>query len=193
MRYLPDREQAIEDLLAVANTEHTAEAVFPIRPDTELSERYDHLRSGEAAAAYLRRKSGSVPRTIPTRGELVVLRQLRAAMRALVRGEMAEHRRRFMVLARRYRYHIDERGFAADADGWLGFVAALLPAVRDLAADHERLRACGNCEWLFYDRSRQGRKVWCDTAACGNRVKVRRFRERLQLRPRRSRPLRSRT
>ncbi|HEX6927154.1 MAG TPA: CGNR zinc finger domain-containing protein [Longimicrobiaceae bacterium] len=34
------------------------------------------------------------------------------------------------------------------------------------------------CGWLFLDRSRSGRRRWCDMADCGNLAKVRRHRER---------------
>lgn len=37
-----------------------------------------------------------------------------------------------------------------------------------------RLRICGNCGWLFVDRSRNGSRVWCDMAVCGNRRKAQR-------------------
>lgn len=39
---------------------------------------------------------------------------------------------------------------------------------------------CGGdeCGWLFLDTSRNGRRRWCDMSECGNRAKVKRFRER---------------
>ena len=37
-----------------------------------------------------------------------------------------------------------------------------------------RIRVCPNCRWLFLDRSRNGSRLWCDMAVCGNRVKARR-------------------
>ena len=43
----------------------------------------------------------------------------------------------------------------------------------------ERVRQCAgeNCTWLFLDTSRNGLRRWCDMRACGNRAKVRRFRQ----------------
>ena len=38
----------------------------------------------------------------------------------------------------------------------------------------QRIRICANCNWLFVDRSRNGSRVWCDMAVCGNRQKARR-------------------
>lgn len=49
-----------------------------------------------------------------------------------------------------------------------------LSAVRLLERDFsERIRTCPNCDWLFLDRSKNGSRVWCDMAVCGNRHKAR--------------------
>jgi predicted RNA-binding Zn ribbon-like protein len=42
------------------------------------------------------------------------------------------------------------------------------------------LRACGNaeCRWLFLDTSKSHSRRWCDMKLCGNRLKVRRFRQK---------------
>jgi predicted RNA-binding Zn ribbon-like protein len=41
-----------------------------------------------------------------------------------------------------------------------------------------RVRSCADhtCGWLFLDTSRNGTRRWCDMAVCGNRSKIRRFR-----------------
>jgi predicted RNA-binding Zn ribbon-like protein len=46
--------------------------------------------------------------------------------------------------------------------------------------DLPRVRECGSetCEWLFIDKSRNHSRRWCDMNDCGNRAKVRRFRQR---------------
>jgi predicted RNA-binding Zn ribbon-like protein len=43
-----------------------------------------------------------------------------------------------------------------------------------------RLRLCeaDDCGWLFIDGSRNRSRRWCDMSDCGNRAKVKRFRER---------------
>jgi predicted RNA-binding Zn ribbon-like protein len=43
-----------------------------------------------------------------------------------------------------------------------------------------RLRVCDgdNCGWLFVDRSKSGRRRWCDMATCGNVAKARRHYQR---------------
>ncbi len=47
--------------------------------------------------------------------------------------------------------------------------------------DPSRIKTCQNpdCKWVFYDRSRNRTRRWCaGPTACGNLLKVRRFRER---------------
>jgi predicted RNA-binding Zn ribbon-like protein len=43
-----------------------------------------------------------------------------------------------------------------------------------------RLKVCANpdCQWAFYDRSRNQQGNWCDMAVCGNRIKNRHLRAR---------------
>jgi predicted RNA-binding Zn ribbon-like protein len=43
--------------------------------------------------------------------------------------------------------------------------------------DFHRIRECGGhaCGWLFYDRSRNNRRRWCEMEVCGNRAKQRRL------------------
>jgi predicted RNA-binding Zn ribbon-like protein len=43
----------------------------------------------------------------------------------------------------------------------------------------DRLRLCSaeDCDWLFLDQSKNRSRRWCDMNVCGNRSKVRRFRE----------------
>lgn len=57
---------------------------------------------------------------------------------------------------------------------------ALAPILLDAAelvtaADHERLRYCPSCDWLFEDQTRNGQRRWCDMADCGSRDKARRY------------------
>jgi predicted RNA-binding Zn ribbon-like protein len=80
--------------------------------------------------------------------------------------------------------------FADDGDAELvpagrgldGAIARLLAIVASSMADGswERFKACRNpdCEWAFYDGSRNRSSRWCTMAECGNRAKARAFRER---------------
>jgi predicted RNA-binding Zn ribbon-like protein len=67
------------------------------------------------------------------------------------------------------------------AAGAGGALARLLVPVATALADDtwRRVKACRapDCRWAFYDRSRNRSGVWCDMAVCGNRTKVRTYRE----------------
>src|SRR5579863_1254263 len=43
--------------------------------------------------------------------------------------------------------------------------------------DFGRIKECGGraCGWLFYDRSKNNRRRWCEMEVCGNRAKQRRL------------------
>jgi predicted RNA-binding Zn ribbon-like protein len=49
-----------------------------------------------------------------------------------------------------------------------------------LSGEWARLKVCpaDDCLWAFYDRSRNRSRTWCRMDECGNRAKVRAFRER---------------
>jgi predicted RNA-binding Zn ribbon-like protein len=61
-------------------------------------------------------------------------------------------------------------------------LVALLVIVSDAQRDGTwaHLLACANddCQWAFYDRSRNHGGTWCDMATCGNKLKNRDFRAR---------------
>jgi predicted RNA-binding Zn ribbon-like protein len=63
--------------------------------------------------------------------------------------------------------------------GALGRVLAIVNAAID-DGTWQRLKVCpaDTCQWAFYDASRNRSAVWCDMRVCGNRAKVRGFRER---------------
>ena len=47
----------------------------------------------------------------------------------------------------------------------------------------ERLKACPNCHWAFYDYSPNRSATWCSMQLCGNRKKTREYRRRRTLAP----------
>ena len=68
---------------------------------------------------------------------------------------------------------------ARGVDGALGRLLAIVThAIAE--GTWQRLKACPAeaCQWAFYDASRNRSAVWCDMRVCGNRAKVRGFRER---------------
>jgi hypothetical protein len=76
----------------------------------------------------------------------------------------------------------EDRPIHVDEEGVLGAVGALLGAafLAELDGRWDRFRLCGDpgCSAVFYDRSRNRSGKWCSMATCGNRAKVRAFRER---------------
>jgi predicted RNA-binding Zn ribbon-like protein len=69
-----------------------------------------------------------------------------------------------------------------NAPGVAGALGRILTRVHAAMADGswERLKVCpaDDCLWAFYDRSRNRSRRWCDMEVCGNRAKVRGYRER---------------
>jgi predicted RNA-binding Zn ribbon-like protein len=68
-----------------------------------------------------------------------------------------------------------ERG----VDGALARIAAIVREAM-VTGEWQRLKACPaeDCQWAFYDRSRNRSRTWCMMEVCGNRAKVRNFRGR---------------
>lgn len=71
-------------------------------------------------------------------------------------------------------------GFAdrpfGDASAPIAFETALAVSALSLLSSgvFRKIRICANCCWLFLDGSRNGSRIWCDMAVCGNRQKARR-------------------
>lgn len=108
------------------------------------------------------------------------MRALRAAVHELIAtGTVAPE---LSEAARRARLTIDfgDRRLAAEAGGVDGALGVLLGVVYDAMRDGKwsRLKACRNCSWAYWDASRNRSAAWCSMALCGNRLKVRRHRER---------------
>lgn len=68
------------------------------------------------------------------------------------------------------------------ARGVDGAIGRILAAVHGAMAEHtwQRLKTCADetCAWTYYDHSKNGCSRWCSAESCGNRSKVRRYRER---------------
>lgn len=65
--------------------------------------------------------------------------------------------------------------------GWRWELAEIAAsAIELLATAPARIKTCANpgCRWAFHDRTRGNSRRWCNDLTCGNRDKVRRFRER---------------
>jgi predicted RNA-binding Zn ribbon-like protein len=83
-------------------------------------------------------------------------------------------------LDERGRLHFDVEGRGVDAA--LGRIVA----VAFSALTHgtwSRLKTCRNCNWAFFDYSRNRSGKWCSMQICGNRLKSRTYRRRRQAAP----------
>jgi predicted RNA-binding Zn ribbon-like protein len=74
---------------------------------------------------------------------------------------------------------IDLEPAGAGLDPALARIAAIIREAM-LSGEWARLKVCpaDDCLWAFYDRSRNRSRTWCRMEECGNRAKVRAFRER---------------
>ena len=76
----------------------------------------------------------------------------------------------------------EENRLHTEVDGIRGAIGTILGTafLADLDGSFHRLRECSDptCSTVFYDRSKNHTAKWCSMASCGNRNKVRKFRER---------------
>lgn len=63
-----------------------------------------------------------------------------------------------------------------------GALSRMLAVAYTAMADEswKRLKACrlDDCQWAFYDHSKNRSRTWCSMKVCGNRAKARAYRER---------------
>jgi predicted RNA-binding Zn ribbon-like protein len=89
---------------------------------------------------------------------------------------VARERQRLLMSGAGFVWRWDDSENALDSPLW-----RISQSTADLltSADIASLRQCGGdeCGWMFLDTSRNRSRRWCDMKECGNRAKVRRFRE----------------
>jgi predicted RNA-binding Zn ribbon-like protein len=148
---------------------------------------WDRIGTGAKAQAWLRRKR------LVEAGERVSdagaahLRELREAIRALVianhAGEpdtAASHIIGALARTAGLRVGVDETGRTAlepQRGGVDGAVATLLAILHEaqLSGEWARMKACRQCEYVFFDRSKNRSAAWCAMSICGNRTKNRAY------------------
>ena len=122
--------------------------------------------------------------------ELTQAIELRESLRRVLVGhsrheETADAARHLEDVADRGRLSVcfgpdDAIEIAPRAEGYPGVLARLLVPVARASMDGSwaRVKACvaDDCQWAFYDQSRNRSGRWCDMAVCGNRTKVRAYR-----------------
>lgn len=172
--------RSLADLLWVANTLHGPGAHWFARP-TPGAEDHDHLRDADDAVAYLRDHGVEAPEGAPTEADLADLAAIRHMIRHLAGGG-SRWTAAARVLMGRTRFRLDADGvLTAEGDGWRRFVGDLLPPLVELVRLRGRVSTCANpaCRLVFLDASKSGTRRWCDDGGCGNRIRLRRHRERL--------------
>ena len=97
--------------------------------------------------------------------------------RAVSQVEMAISALRPIATINRDTGELTRRIVVKTADDLKARIVAAVAEVLTARADL-RIKVCGgsDCDWLFIDRTKAGRRRWCDTRTCGNIARVRRFR-----------------
>ena len=151
---------------------------------------WDRLGTPERARSWLREKRLVAPGDRVADADVARLRELREAIRALA---MANHGGgpgvaaidviRRAAGAAQLSVGIDDSGRTAlepARSGVDGAVATLLGILHEaqLAGDWSRMKGCRQCEYAFFDRSKNRSAAWCAMSICGTREKMRAYRRR---------------
>ena len=114
--------------------------------------------------------------------------QVMIELRRLVRGHLqSEGGEELTAFARSFPLHLtfgSRPGFSHEESSTAGFITDILVAVFDAQRDGTwlRLKACAECEWVIFDRSRNHSVTWCSEQACGTRHRARSYRQRVRAR-----------
>ena len=172
---------------------HALDLVIDFVNTLDLEGGTDALATPEGLAAWLADKrlamAGAEPPSEVDREQAIRLREaLRTLMLANNGGAPDDRAGRELEQAAQrgdLRVHFAPSGsmsLTPGADGLAGALARLLVPVAHALSDGswQRVKACraADCHWAFYDRSRNRSGVWCEMAVCGNRTKVRAYRDR---------------
>lgn len=178
---------------AEAKIPHALDRVIDFVNTLDPDEDTDALATAEGAQAWLVERGLLDERELslsePDREAAVALREaLRALMLANNGGVVdpaAAHTLDGALRGGQLGMEVGADGTAslvARAEGIAGALAKLVVPLAEGAADGSwrRVKACraDDCQWAFYDRSRNRSGVWCSMAVCGNRAKVRAYRGR---------------
>jgi predicted RNA-binding Zn ribbon-like protein len=175
-----DVEAEARLLVEFANTRDVDEGTDAIATPSQLQAWIDSSPAEVSATAGV--DAGAVRRVTALR------ESLRALMRAN-NGDVAEGEDLAGLVdaaaSAHVRIAVDSDGAVAvepAAEGADALLSRLLLAVERVQAQGAwgRLKACPaeDCEWAFFDASRNRSRTWCSMEVCGNRHKTRRYRRR---------------
>jgi predicted RNA-binding Zn ribbon-like protein len=162
----------------------------------DIEEETDSIADSGLLEAWIAEKSGDHAGALDDEDVARVL-ALREALRAVLRGNNGEEvdavalvplREAAERTRIRTRFTPDGKLYLAPArSGLSGFEARLLLAIECLQAQGAwpRLKACTEeeCQWAFYDTTRNHSRTWCSMEVCGNREKIRRYRSKRSASP----------
>jgi predicted RNA-binding Zn ribbon-like protein len=151
---------------------------------------WDRIGTATKAQAWLLAK-GLVSSSARVDGnEAARLRELREALRTLAvsnhRSVASPHGAGLLGRAwphARLRVEVDDAGetrLEPSVSGVDAAVATLLGILHEaqLLGHWPRMKACKDCGYVFYDRSKNRSAAWCAMSICGNRTKNRTYRRR---------------
>ena len=151
---------------------------------------WDRLGTPAKARAWLLQKWLVTPPVRITHADVDRLRELREALRALVAANHgnAMPREALEILRRegagaRLRVGFGSRG-ATELEPVGHGADAAVATVLDILHEAQtsgvwpRLKACRQCGYAFFDRSKNRSAAWCAMSICGNRTKNRTYRRR---------------
>jgi predicted RNA-binding Zn ribbon-like protein len=153
----------------------------------DAEEGQDLLADRETFSAWLQEQGPAVTGPPPGDRDLAAAIELREALRALLRvnsGADADPEAAALVnrMAAEAPVRVELGPDGAATLKGSGILATVLAAAGTAMLDGSwaRLKACVDpeCQWAFYDRSRNRSGHWCDMAVCGSRHKVRAYRSR---------------
>jgi hypothetical protein len=171
--------RSLADLLWLANTRHGPGGHWFARVVDDTGD-HDHLAQPASAVKYLVDHKVSLPSEPVAGPQLRALGTIREMVRGLLDPALGWTPAARSILDRT-RFQVDEQGrLAAAGTGWDGFIGDLLVPLIQLVEIRDRLRICGNpyCRLIFLDQSRNRARQWCDNGGCGNRDRIRRYRDR---------------
>lgn len=149
----------------------------------------DALASRAEAQAWMRAHDLLAPRHFLSKEEHRRALELRQALRTFLKASPAERTRNRVIgkgletaaAAFPLLLKTTQNGLALSPKGanQLGRVLTEFNRLSQIA-QLDRLKMCESpeCRWVFFDRTKPANRRWCSSNRCGNRQKVRTFRER---------------
>ena len=148
---------------------------------------WDRIGTPENAEAWLQEKRLLAPGDRVSKADVGRLRELREALRELVIANRGDGPGAASADVIRGAAATAQLGVALDDSGRTtleptgrgvdGAVATLLGILHEsqLRGDWSRMKGCRQCEYAFFDRSKNRSAAWCAMSICGNRTKNRAY------------------